>query len=85
MKLNLDNHRKEIIELVQQWKLGLISEEGFFKLNSWYQALTDRPLGLPDGLAVEDLEYWIHKQCVKPMPIDEDGRRAALDSLRKGK
>lgn len=79
---DLNNHKSSIIELAQQWKMEIIDQEGLFQLNCWYSSLAGEPLGSPDGLTVEKVEYWLHKQFFRPQPVDHAALQAMWDAMK---
>lgn len=78
--LNLDENKLNILNLAQQWKLGIIDEEGFKKLGDWYTALSGEVLGMPDACTTEKIEMWLHRLCFKPLSNSND---PAIEELRK--
>lgn len=79
-KLNLDQNKLNILNLSQQWKLGVIEEEDFKELNAWYLAVSGEVLGMPDSFTTEKLEMWLHRLFFKPSPSSND---PAVEELRK--
>jgi hypothetical protein len=78
--INSDEFKASMVDLTQRWMLGLIDADGFAKLNDWYSALAGEPLGRPDGMTVEKVEYWLYKLTFVPFPKPD---RETLDALWK--
>ena len=83
-KTFLNNQEADILVFAQKWRVGMIEDDEFNRLNSWYYALEGMPLSCPDEMTVEKVEQWLHKQFFKP-PSNEDGNgmRPPWHSLRK--